>query len=320
MISFIIIGRNEGWKLSRCFQSVFKTIKDNSYLDSEIIYVDSKSTDDSIERAIIFGGLRIISLTGDCNAAIARNIGAIESKGNTLFFIDGDMEIKPDFLPHVYSEASGLKYNFVSGQFINFNYDYSGNFLDKAYYFSSTEVDTISYTTGGLFLIKKEIWNRIGGMKNKLKRSQDIDLGLRLAKIGFFLYRRNEVLAIHHTISYLDTSRTWRMLLSDAELYRSVLFRDNIFNKYQWLLIFRENYSAFLLGGCIIISVAFSFKLIFISYFFAILIRAFNKKRLNVISKFNIIMYYMTRDFLFFLGLFFFWPINKKNISYKIIQ
>ena len=50
MISFIVIGRNEGWKLTKCFESIYDTINYNKLINYEIIYVDSASTDDSIDR------------------------------------------------------------------------------------------------------------------------------------------------------------------------------------------------------------------------------------------------------------------------------
>jgi glycosyltransferase involved in cell wall biosynthesis len=79
MISFIIIGRNEGWKLTKCLQSVFETIAYNKLKNAEVIYVDSKSTDDSIERAKAFDKVKVLLITGECNAAIASNIGAKEA-------------------------------------------------------------------------------------------------------------------------------------------------------------------------------------------------------------------------------------------------
>ena len=85
-ISFIIIGRNEGWKLTNCLKSVFNTITYNKLDNYEIIYVDSKSTDNSIESVKQFKNVKIFQLTIDYNAAIARNVGANKSKGQVLFF------------------------------------------------------------------------------------------------------------------------------------------------------------------------------------------------------------------------------------------
>src|ERR1035438_5026457 len=82
MISFIVIGRNEGLKLTKCFESIFKTIHANHLNNYEVIYVDSNSTDSSIDTAKNYNINKIFKITGKCNAAIGRNVGATESKGD----------------------------------------------------------------------------------------------------------------------------------------------------------------------------------------------------------------------------------------------
>ena len=312
MISFIIIGRNEGWKLTKCFESVFKTIKENNLTDSEVIYVDSKSTDDSIARAKKYPEIKIFQITGQCNAAIGRNIGAKESTGETLFFIDGDMEIQTDFLPFVYNDKDGLKYDFVTGQWINYNYDNSGNLVSKETYDHSKNENQKAFTTGGLFLIKRKIWNQVGGMKNKMRRSQDLDLGLRLAKKGIFSLRKKELLAIHHTIPYNDKKRMWKMLFSGADIYRVVLLRENFWNKFEWKLFLRGNYTFAIMILLMIIS--FSLKNVFYLFFYPlfVLIRilARGEKSFRLILSRLI---YIPAYELSFLGAFLlFWPKNYK--------
>ena len=48
MISVVVIGRNEGERLSRCMESVHTAL---GVLAHEIVYVDSHSADDSLARA-----------------------------------------------------------------------------------------------------------------------------------------------------------------------------------------------------------------------------------------------------------------------------
>jgi glycosyltransferase involved in cell wall biosynthesis len=107
MISFIV-----------CIQSILRTVASNAIQNHEIIYVDSDSSDNSIEEVKQFENVKIIKLTGEVNAAIARNIGASEAKGEVLFFIDGDMEIKESFLSLIYSVEDGLYRDFVSGNWM----------------------------------------------------------------------------------------------------------------------------------------------------------------------------------------------------------
>jgi glycosyltransferase involved in cell wall biosynthesis len=128
MVSFIVIGKNEGWKLTKCLNSIYETIEYNNLQEAEIFYIDSKSTDDSIRRVKKFDSIRIFEITGECNAAIARNIGAKEANGDILFFIDGDMEINKEFLDCALSNGD-LKYDYVTGHLYDYLYDYDEQFL-----------------------------------------------------------------------------------------------------------------------------------------------------------------------------------------------
>ena len=64
MISFIIIGKNEGAKLKKCFTSIVKTINENNIDAYEVIYVDSNSTDNSIDIAKKYNIIKIFKITG----------------------------------------------------------------------------------------------------------------------------------------------------------------------------------------------------------------------------------------------------------------
>ena len=258
MLSFIIIGRNEGWKLTQCFLSVFHAVEQNKIKNFEVIYVDSKSTDDSIERAKSFSNIKIFQIAGVCNAAIARNIGAKESNGETLFFIDGDMEIQADFLPLVYSESLGLRHEFVSGQWINYNYNNQGQLISKEEYSLAKSFDRYSTTTGGLFIIKKELWISIDGMRSKMTVNEDLDLGLRLSKNNHKLFRKKELLAIHHTIPYNDKKRIWNTLFKGNHLFRIVLLRNNLLNTSAWTFFLRGNYTFVIMLFSIFSSVLFT--------------------------------------------------------------
>ena len=313
MISFIIIGRNEGWKLSKCIQSIIDLIEYNTIDKFEIIYVDSGSTDNSIEKAKEFEVVRIFKLTGNFNAAIARNVGSKEAKGDVYFFIDGDMEIKPNFLKAVYTVDSGLIDNFVSGHWINYFYDHSDKLI-KRENLDRPVKDIIEKVTGGLFLIKKETWDMVGGMNNKFKKSQDIDLGLRLAKRGIYLLRKKEFAAIHHTISYLNPKRMWQDFFNWNHLYgRSFLYRTHLFNRHVFERVFMHDYSAILLIISLI-SIVFS-KVVWLSafllYFTVILLR----------GKFNLrkLVFYFLRDLSVLVGFFIFFP-KEPQFSYEKIK
>ncbi len=314
-ISIIIIGRNEGWKLTKCLQSVYDTIGANKLIDYEVIYVDSRSTDDSIDRARSFNKVRIIQLTGDINAAIARNVGAKEAKGDNLFFLDGDMELISDHFSFFYKKECGLVYPFLSGDWDNYYYTQDWMFINKDNG-SCLITDVKRSTVGGLFLIEKQLWNDVGGMNVLYQRSQDIDLGLRLAKHGVLLLRKKELLVHHHMIAYLEKTRKWRLLFSGTDLYgRSLLYRKSVFNKYIWRRILRNDYSVLILVICIFISVIAQCTLTLLPFLFVLIPKTINKKE----DYFTNFLFFFLRDILVLIGVFFFFPAKPKNISYKEI-
>lgn len=314
MLSFIVIGKNEGWKLTKCMLSIFDTITSNNLNSYEIIYVDSCSSDDSIQRVRAFPGVKILKLTNDCNSAIARNLGASESNGEILLFIDGDMELMPDFFPVVFDAKFDLRFDYVSGQFLENYYNDPGKPLIPYHKFKNSQISQV--TTGGLFIIRREYWTMINGMREKYKRSQDLDFGLRLAEKGIKLIRKQDVMAVHNTINKRDGQSIWKFLLSGADLYgRSMLYRDHVFNHHIYGIIIRQDYSFLILLLSCIISVIFSFPSVLYIYLITIAGRSVlsSKGTVNSIKR---VLYFFLRDILVFIGLFVFYPRTKFEIKY----
>lgn len=320
MLSFIIIGKNEGWKLKKSIESVLLSIELNKIKNSEVIYVDSNSNDGSIQLAKKYN-IKVVLIEGKSNAAVARNIGYNESSKKNLIFIDGDMEINSNFLPLILDSNFNLKFSFCSGNWINYNYDnfenriLLGKELKKKMTFNETE-----FVTGGLFAIKASVWNSVGGMNTKMKRSQDWDLALRLAKKKFFLYRLKDVFAKHHTLSQKHSiKKMWSMFFSGYKLYRLVILRSNFFNYYQWKHFLRINYTFILFLFFLIVSLSIGMYELLYLYLFSVFIRnlfTFKNKIKFVLNGFIIAILY---DLLFLFAIFFFHP-RKIEPSYKVLK
>jgi GT2 family glycosyltransferase len=96
LLSIVIIGRNEGERLRRCFSSIGKTKRD--HLEIEVIYVDSGSSDGSVALAQGLG-IQVISLFPERpSAALGRNAGWRAAQGDFILFLDGDTILHPDFV------------------------------------------------------------------------------------------------------------------------------------------------------------------------------------------------------------------------------
>jgi glycosyltransferase involved in cell wall biosynthesis len=308
MLSFIVIGKNEGWRLELCLTAIQQSVNNDGINDYEIIYIDSKSNDNSLKIAARFNNIRCFLIDGYCNAAIARNIGAKESKGNILFFIDGDMEIRPGFIPEVI-KRSNLIYPFVSGIWINRYYDNRWNYLfSRASY--NINHDIYEKTTGGLFLIARNYWEELHGMDTRLDRHQDLDFGLRMSKRGYQLLRKPMLLAIHHTTAYSTRSNS-------LSYYKNTgyLLRKHFFSTYFIKSLVFSNYTISILIISIVLSSVLDYYYIFI-YLIAISYRSLKmKKQLPSLNFFSTFGYNILRDLVTISSFFFYYP-SKKECSY----
>ncbi len=323
MISIIIIGKNEGGKLIKCLESVSNLIHSNKEILFEVIYIDSNSTDNSIVNARNFGdNIRIYKINGKTNAAIARNIGAKEAKGDVLFFLDGDMEVNITFLNHAVSNGQ-LTYDVVTGHINDYIYNDEGIFqrVKLRTYKENIPVELqIINTLGGVFLIKKRIWNTIGGMRTKYKLNEDFDISFRLRKNKIKLVRLPYLIVNHHTFEYLGIKEMTKTLFCGKIFYPAMLFREHFLLHFIWKHAIRSNYSAILLFiSLVFFAIRVNYGVVFLFlYCIVIIIRTFFNMRTNVSRENNIIyficrlVYHITNDISFWLGFFFFHPKNHK--------
>lgn len=324
-ISFIIIGRNEGWKLEKAFKSVFDTI---SFLNiksiSEVIYVDSNSCDNSIEIASRFSSIDIIKITDDhYNSAVARNLGASYSHGDILAFLDGDMQIDPTFLSKIIDDKNSLIHDFVSGNILEYYYDENWNYIKKAYRTpdgNSYSTDKYSVHLGGFFIIKRSLWVKLNGMDKTFKVLEDIDLSLRLLQYGIKSLRKKELAAIHHTISYAYSHRIKNNLLSFNYKFRGLLYRKHLLNKNLFKLIVRSEVTLFFLFLSSFLSIYFGSILPMVIYPISVLFRSWYHSKKRFYSFWDILNI-LIRDITVFLSFLFFFPKNRcYNHQYLILQ
>lgn len=323
LISFIIIGRNEGWKLTHCLESIFKSAINNLLSYYEVIYVDSQSTDDSIVRASKFANIRIFLITGKYNAAIGRNIGAKEAKGDFLFFLDGDMELHPEFI----KEALRLHkkdLRFISGQIEEQFYNENWEPIGKKLVFPQKKLNTFNLTNGGAFIIEKSLWQSVNGMRTKYQYSQDIDLNYRLIRKGYQIYRSDKIYVKHHTIQYnYKTSFKRELFKFRKYLYKGLLIRDHLFNLRILKRNLRINYSLYMLIISSFFSLLFSNMGFSIPYFSIVFIRSFSQykrfKHVAMRGYFTFLLKYIYQDITGIIGLLFFYPKNI-TVAYKIIK
>lgn len=311
MVSFIVIGRNEGWRLEKCFKGIYAFVEAEEIKDYEVIYVDSKSTDESVELSKQQGNAKTILITGECNAAVARNIGAKEASGDILFFIDGDMELVPGFWSGVVNEGK-MVYPFVSGIEKDVLHDNDWNYVETQVRRNLNDgKDYYEVTTGGLFMIDAELWRKVGGMDNRFKRSQDQDLGFRVYKYGYKLLRKSQIWVNHYT-RYYQVRKDYLTTFK----YQAMLTRKHFFNLPAQLFLFGPNYPSWTLALSLLLMLVTRTLWPLLLYLCVLAYRALRTYKKNKYH-FNPIATCMTQiklDVSFICFFFVFWP---KDIELK---
>lgn len=239
LLSIIVISRNQINTIDMCLDSIQVATRNAGLDRHEIVFVDSRSTDGTPERVRERLGdkVTIVRITGHMNAAIARNAGVAVAKGDAFFFIDGDMEIGPDFLKVALGPDGKPIHPVLSGQLPEKFYDDDGKFLADGPDRYKVKVDGFRSELGGISLIRRDVFEQVGGFKSEMRVNEDVDLGLRLSEAGYKTYALATVMATHHTVEYFHWSRLGKMLLDGSMCFPGVIFRRHWFHPGYWPIL-----------------------------------------------------------------------------------
>jgi len=149
---------------------------------SEVIVADAGSKDKTVEIAKSFG-CKVIN--GGLPAK-GRNEGAKIAKGDVFLFMDADNIFLPEnFLKNLLEEFEKRNLGVAS-----FPIYPKGNWFDKICYFfynfwTKISQNFLPHATNSV-LVKKEIFEKIGGFDEEIKLGEDHDFARRAAKISKF--------------------------------------------------------------------------------------------------------------------------------------
>jgi small GTP-binding protein len=112
MISVIVIGKNEAARIGSCMKSIKDAM---GVMLHEIIYVDSRSQDDSAVIARRWGARCYLLSDENTTAGLGRLIGTKEAQGEYLLFLDADMQLKKGFLEKAMMTMAAESYDGATG-------------------------------------------------------------------------------------------------------------------------------------------------------------------------------------------------------------
>ncbi len=208
-LGVVAIGRNEGERLGRCLLSLAEVAPGVA-----AVYVDSGSTDGSVERARSLG-VEVVELdmTRPFSAARARNAGferlkAIAPGLRYAMFVDGDCEVAAGWLERAKAEMEArADLVVVCGRRREL-------FPERSIYnrLADLEWDTpigLALACGGDSLVRAEAFERVGGFDPTAAAGEEPELCQRLRQAGGTV-RRIDAEMTRHDLGMTRFRQWWR--------------------------------------------------------------------------------------------------------------
>jgi len=189
-LSVVIIARNEESTMGRSLEAMVQDLKG---LDGEIVLVDSASSDRTVSIAESYP-VRIIRLEQSplLSPAAGRYIGTRVSKGEFIFFLDGDMVLISGWLAKGLEEMRDPQIAGVAGRLYHVNPGEEPSF-DHPDTLPLGEVTTF----GGAAVYRRAALDACGTFNPYIKGEEEAELGHRLRSGGYRLKRIAHPMAYH---------------------------------------------------------------------------------------------------------------------------
>src|SRR5262245_6766272 len=192
-LSVVVIGRNEEKYISDCLRSVLAAVAEVG--GAEVVYVDSASTDRTVElvRAL---GVRVISLRPEweLSPSAGRYVGFHHTSGDLVMFVDGDTMIEPDWLRNAIPWFDRPEVSGVAGFFEDI--DDQGRTLP--YVGNRSETVCAMEDLRGSGLYRRKAMEQVGTFNPYLVTDEEAELGLRLRRRGWELLHLPYPMGCHH--------------------------------------------------------------------------------------------------------------------------
>jgi GT2 family glycosyltransferase len=219
-IGVVVIGRNEGDRLKQCLLSLLPQT-------AQIVYVDSGSTDGSVELAKSLN-VEVVALDMSIpfTAARARNIGvekliSLNPQIQYIQFVDGDCEILPDWIetaekilveqPEVVAVTGSRTERFPEKSLYNY-------LINMEWYAPVGEVQSFA----GLCLMRIEALQVVGGFNASLIAGEEPELCIRLREKGGKILRIDADMALHDA-DMTQFSQWWKRNVRGGHSFAQVI-------------------------------------------------------------------------------------------------
>lgn len=178
LISIIIPAYNEAGNITTCL----KSIANQNYKKIEVVLVDDASKDETVSISDDFSkkekiNLKIITQKAHRERGFTRNLGAKESSGDYLLFIDADMKLYKKVVSECVEKMknSDDRAIIIPEESIGVGFWAQTRALERRCYIGDNNIEAAR------FFEKKAFWN-VGGWDLEMISGEDWDLTKRMGK------------------------------------------------------------------------------------------------------------------------------------------
>ena len=231
-VGLVVIGRNEGESLRKCLLSVLGKV-------ANIVYVDSGSTDSSVEMARSLSvDVVELDLSIPFTAARARNEGfthllQINPQIEFVQFVDGDCEVVAEWLDRALDKLDAQpQVAVVCGR-------RRERFPKKSIYnrLCDLEWDTPVGETkacGGDAMMRVEAFQQVGGFNPLLIAGEEPELCVRLRQRGWKAFCLNAEMTLHDA-QMTEFSQWWKRSLRAGHAYAEGSWLHGKSSEHHWV-------------------------------------------------------------------------------------
>lgn len=241
-IGFVVIGRNEGQRLIDCLTSI------SGFLP-QIVYVDSASTDGSVQAAKS-KGVHVVSLdmSRKFTAARARNEGfdkliALYPELEYVHFLDGDCAVAQNWVEYALRFLqSNPSVAIVCGR-------RRERYPEASLYNKMCDLEWDTPTgeakaCGGDAIINASVFRKVGGYNNDLIAGEEPEMCIRVRQAGHKIWRLDHEMTLHDAAMYRFT-QWWKRALRAGYAYAEGNHLHGSAPEYHWV---KESLRAWLWG------------------------------------------------------------------------
>lgn len=267
-LSIIIVNFNTAGLIEKCIASIFQSKVD---FDFEVIIFDNASTDISRDTLSKIRNKKVKVILNNENIGFSRanNLTTRLAKGNYLFFLNPDCEVKRDSIFKLYRFAKGKADAGVVGpKLLNPDGSIQASCFRlptlkrtvSQYWFGKVELldkyAPVSYEpieveslVGAAFLVTPTARKKVGLWDEKyFMYFEDLDYCRRAKKAGLKIYYTSYAEVFHHHgisgSGLADNDNQWRRLIPSSKIYHGIfqhyLITFIIWSGQKWRRLFKR--------------------------------------------------------------------------------